>query len=126
MKDDLPPLEFTPSSEDGERPKSYTVVHRPGQCAQVIPLAPQKSLAEHEEILKEKFPRIQYQIRSMWGTQEAHDRMAHLLWSDSQGREGFPSDVILALMTMFMEHGEVFKLRPTVHPKGKTTKPDVW
>lgn len=124
MKEDLQPLEFSLSHE--EKTKSYQVIHRPGGATQVISLNKDKTIADHEDVLREKFPRIYQQIKLMWGTQEAHDRMAHLLWGDSEGRAGFPHDVLFALMSLFIAHGDEFNLSPTIPEKGAQIKRDTW
>lgn len=124
MKEDLPPLEFSLSQE--EKPKSYQVIHNPGGTTLLIPIAKEKTLADHEEVLKDKFPRIYQQIKLLWGSQELHDRLAHLLWGDSEGRNGFPHDVLFALMSLFVAHGDEFKLSPSIPEKGKNPQRDSW
>lgn len=124
MKEDLPPLEFSFSLE--EKPKSYRVVHRPGEITQLVPLNKEKTLVDHEQILREKFPRIYEQIKMLWGSQEIHDKMAHMLWNDVEGRAGFPHDVVFALMAIFVAHGDEFNLLASVPEKGKTPSRDTW
>lgn len=124
-KEDLPPLDFSPSPDKNQ--KSYSVVRLETGGTQVIPNNLNvKTLLEHEELLKEKFPRIYYQIKAMWGTQEAQDRMTQLIWVDDNERSGFPSEVLLALMTICVEHGEMFGLKTTFHRKDGSQSKDTW
>lgn len=94
----------------------------------VIPalLKKKKTLEEHFDVLKEKFPRIHDELKLIWGSQECHDRLAKLLWVDTEGRSGFPKDVVEALIGLSNKHAEEFKTTRNIDADNPFIKKDIW
>ena len=67
------------------------------------------ALQENYQVVAGKFPKIGMRIKLIWGTQEFTD-LVHQLLNDTRdnGREGFPKEVVLALLKMQELHDQVF------------------
>lgn len=83
-----------------------------------------KSLEESWETLHQHFPRIYEMLRMTWGSQEAHNKLAHLLWVDTEARAGFPKEVVWALMAIQAAHQREFGFEQTAETE-KTIR-DRW
>ena len=85
-----------------------------------------KTLEEHFSVIFERFPRIHDELKLMWGSQECHDRLAKLLWVDTDGRSGFPADVVEALIGISNKHAEEFKISRNIDADNPFIKKDIW
>ncbi len=67
-------------------------------------------------LIEQGFPRIAARIRELWGTQ-ALDAYFHALAVDERGgREGFPPDVLAAILEISRLHGYRFHFDRTMCP----------
>ncbi len=71
------------------------------------------------EVVKEKCPRVLYSIEMLWGTTELHQYLGKTLFTDRNNRQGFPPDVMSALMKIYAEHTQILKAKGLAHD-------DVW
>lgn len=62
-------------------------------------------------IIKDRYPRIFTQIDLTWGTPELQQYLERTLFTDRNGRQGFPPDVMSALMKIYTEHTKVLKAK---------------
>jgi hypothetical protein len=82
-----------PSDQARDKPKS----------APYIPFA----------VVDEKFPRIANAILLQWGCPELDDYFNKLIIDTRGGRQGFPPDVIQALIALHRQHREQFHFQKT-------------
>jgi len=61
--------------------------------------------------LEAKFPRIAKTVRELWGKRELDDYLDRLLIDDRGNREGFPPEVVEALLALSHRHLERFRFR---------------
>jgi len=64
--------------------------------------------------LEAKFPRIAATIRNLWGSAKLDRYLEQLLIDDRGSRNGFPPEVVEALLTLSRRHSERLGLPPTV------------
>ena len=59
-------------------------------------------------IIAQRFPRIAETIRDQWGKYSLDDYFAKLVVDDRGGRQGFPPDVLVAILEVARLHGTRF------------------
>jgi hypothetical protein len=64
--------------------------------------------------LEAKFPRIAETIRDLWGSARLDRYLDQLLIDDRGNRNGFPPEVVEALLVLSRRHSERLGLPPTV------------
>ncbi len=67
-------------------------------------------------IIERGFPRIAATIREQWGKRWLDDYLAKLVIDERGGRQGFPIDVLSAIMEVARLHAEQFELTNPVRP----------
>ena len=67
-------------------------------------------------VLKSNFPRIHQNIVSMWGRPEGEEFLDNLIMDDRGGRQGFPQDVMGALLLLQRVHFQKFGTFKKVDP----------
>lgn len=67
------------------------------------------------ELLEEKYNRIWKMIVLMWGTRELHRKLQEILYIDTDGRAGFPYDVVTVLMRVYEMHANEYGFAGGVH-----------
>ena len=73
------------------------------------------------QIIKDKFPRISTRIEKSWGSSYLQEYLGEILFKiDRSDRQGFPPDVLSALMKIHAEHSKVLEAR------GYTNRHDIW
>lgn len=60
------------------------------------------------DIVRERFPRIAKAIELMWGTRELESYLGKLIITERENREGFPPDVLSALLRISRQHAQEF------------------
>lgn len=73
------------------------------------------------DIVKASFPRIADRIELLWGSWELQQYFTSILISDRGDREGFPIQIVSALLKI---HGEHSKIAPTEDPANRHKKND--
>jgi hypothetical protein len=66
----------------------------------------QKEKPDPWPILEKAFPRIASVVRDKWGKRALDEYFAKLVVDDRGGRQGFPPDVLSAIMEIARLHGE--------------------
>lgn len=67
------------------------------------------------ELVEQKYGRIWKMIVMMWGSRELHRKLQEILYIDTDGRAGFPFDVVAVLMRIFDIHAEEFGFQGGMH-----------
>jgi hypothetical protein len=67
-------------------------------------------------IVERSFPRIAATIREQWGKRWLDDYFAKLVIDERGGRQGFPADVLAAIMEVARLHADQFGLSKPVRP----------
>lgn len=67
-------------------------------------------------IVARAFPRIAQKIRADWGKRALDDYFGTLVVDDRGSRQGFPPEVLSAIMEVARLHAEQYKLAKPVHP----------
>ncbi|HTO46599.1 MAG TPA: hypothetical protein VML91_03080 [Burkholderiales bacterium] len=67
-------------------------------------------------IIETRFPRIAAVIREHWGKRALDDYFAKLVIDDRGGRQGFPIEVLSAIMEVGRLHADQFKLAKPLRP----------
>ncbi len=67
-------------------------------------------------IIERTFPRIAATIRAQWGRRSLDDYFAKLVVDDRGGRQGFPPDVLIAILEVARLHGEQYRFAKPLHP----------
>ncbi len=67
-------------------------------------------------IIEGRFPRIAATIRAGWGKRALDDYFGKLVIDDRGGRQGFPMEVLSALMEVARLHADQFGLKTPVRP----------
>lgn len=74
--------------------------------------------------LVDKFPRIWTMIVQLWGTRELHVKLQQMLYLDTDGRKGFPFDIMTVLVRLYDIHAERFRFEGGLHEHaGRVTVP---
>lgn len=74
--------------------------------------------------LVDKFPRIWMMIVQLWGTRELHVKLQQMLYLDTDGRKGFPFDILTVLVRLYDIHSERFGFEGGLHEHaGRLTVP---
>lgn len=108
---DLPTL-FTSDEIDSRIPDNEIV--RPKSTADVVNQAEQVKAAK--ALLKEKFPKIYDKIELIWGYKECEIELDRLIISSRENRQGFPRDVLQAIITIHAEHQRQFGIFKRLDP----------
>jgi hypothetical protein len=67
-------------------------------------------------IIERAFPRIAATIRDQWGKRALDDYFSKLVVDDRGGRQGFPPDILLAIMEVARLHGEQHRFSRPICP----------
>jgi hypothetical protein len=67
-------------------------------------------------IVERSFPRIAAIIREQWGKRWLDDYFAKLVIDERGGRQGFPADVLAAIMEVARLHADQFGLSKPIRP----------
>ena len=94
------PIEFPPLLPDDEIDRMAT--RKP---------APRAPRAEPFPIVAAAYPRVADRIRTLWGTPQCDAYLDELLIDRRGGRQGFPPDVVSALLLLSEEHQTRFGFR---------------
>jgi hypothetical protein len=62
--------------------------------------------------LEAKYPRIAATVRGLWGKPELDRYLDRLLIDERGGRQGFPPEILEALLALSRQHGERFGFAP--------------
>jgi hypothetical protein len=93
---------------------------------EAIKPAPERKRAVVEEhpfiIIEREYPRVAKAIEMTWGHRELDDYLQKLIISDRGGRDGFPQQVLAALMKLSKQHASQFNFFPAEGVKA-TDKP---
>ena len=76
----------------------------------------QKERPDPWPIIEQRFPRIAGTIREQWGKRSLDDYFGKLVIDDRGGRQGFPVEVLSALMEVARLHADQFGLKAPVRP----------
>jgi hypothetical protein len=98
----FPPL-FGEEEVDRVVPVSE-VVRPPGSS----PLSDEELTAEAVALLKALFPRIHDRLGATWGSKQCEDYLDRLILDDRGDREGFPPEVLAALLVLQRVHAKTF------------------
>ncbi len=91
--------------------ESIKKLYRDSARTMATAMDPQQTL----ELVQEKYTRIWKMIVMMWGTRELHKKLQEILYIDTDGRAGFPYDVVAVLMRVYEIHSTEFGLLGGVH-----------
>lgn len=75
------------------------------------------------ETIERTYPRIHRKIVATWGSQELQDAFAHWIFTDQEGRRGWPHEVATALILLSLDHADRFS--KLAEPKTKVWQ-DRW
>lgn len=64
------------------------------------------------KLIEEKYPRIHKMITICWGSEELQQKLTNLMQYDNANREGFPVEIMEALMIIQEIHMEEFGFEP--------------
>jgi hypothetical protein len=67
-------------------------------------------------IIVKAFPRIAETIRRDWGKRALDDYLSRLVVDERGSRQGFPPDVLTAILEIARLHAEQYRLAKQVHP----------
>jgi hypothetical protein len=76
----------------------------------------QKERPDPWPIIEQRFPRIAGTIRERWGKRVLDDYFGKLVIDDRGGRQGFPPEVLSAIMEVARLHADQFGLRTPLRP----------
>lgn len=79
-----------------------------------------------KELLFTRYPRIFLMIEAAWGTRDLHKKLSSLLKVDNVKREGFPTEICEALMTIQEQHADEFGFSAFTDLLPDTRLPDRW
>lgn len=60
-------------------------------------------------IIERRFPRIARSIETLWGHRELDNYLTNLILADRDGREGFPPEILGALLKLANQHTAQFR-----------------
>jgi len=67
-------------------------------------------------IIERDFPRIAAMMRELWGTGALDDYLAKLVVDDRGGRQGFPAEVMDAILEIALRHSQQFGFTKAISP----------
>ena len=109
--DEKAPLEYPPLMGD------QTLTRAMGARWQALREAErQKDRPDPWPVIVRRFPRIAETIRERWGKRVLDDYLAKLVIDDRGDRQGFPMDVLWAIMEVARLHAAQFGLTTPVRP----------
>jgi len=76
----------------------------------------QKERPDPWPIIEQRFPRIAGTIRERWGKRALDDYFGKLVIDDRGGRQGFPPEVLSAIMEVARLHADQFGLTAPIRP----------
>jgi len=77
-------------------------------------------------IIERQFPRIAATIRDQWGKRSLDDYFAKLVVDDRGSRQGFPPDVLVAIMEVARLHSEQYRFAKPLHPWEEDVRQSKW
>ena len=63
-------------------------------------------------IIKDRYPRIAANIETLWGSREMDVYFDRLVVKDREQREGFPPDIMAAILSLSAQHVKRFNFDP--------------
>ncbi len=97
--------------KDEQTGESIKKLFRESGRTMATAMEPQQTL----ELVQEKYQRIWKIIVTMWGTHELHKKLQEILYIDTDGRAGFPFDVVVVLMRVYEIHSNEYGFLGGVH-----------
>ena len=86
----------------------------------------QKEPPDPWPIIERNFPRIAATIREQWGKRSLDDYFAKLVVNDRGNRQGFPMEVLGAILEVSRLHADQFDLRTPVRPWEANVSESKW
>ncbi len=86
----------------------------------------QKDRPDPWPIIEYSFPRIAATIREQWGKRALNDYFAKLVIDERGGRQGFPIEVLAAIMEVARLHAAQFGLNAPVRPWEADVRDSKW
>ena len=77
-------------------------------------------------IIARAFPRIAQTIRNDWGKRALDDYFAKLVVDDRGSRQGFPPDVLTAILEVARLHAEQYRFAKPLHPWEEDVSQTKW
>ena len=77
-------------------------------------------------IIATRFPRIAETIRRDWGKRALDDYFAKLVVDDRGSRQGFPADVLTAILEIARLHAEQYRFAKPFHPWEEDVSQTKW
>jgi hypothetical protein len=77
-------------------------------------------------IIERAFPRIAATIRDQWGKRALDDYLSKLVVDDRGGRQGFPPDVLSAIMEVARLHAAQHRFKPPICPWEADVRDTKW
>lgn len=77
-------------------------------------------------IIAQRFPRIAETIRRDWGKRALDDYFAKLVVDDRGSRQGFPADVLTAILEVARLHAEHYRFAKPFHPWEEDVSQTKW
>lgn len=77
-------------------------------------------------IIERAFPRIATTIRDQWGKRALDDYLSKLVVDDRGGRQGFPPDVLSAIMEVARLHAAQHRFKPPICPWEADVRDTKW
>jgi hypothetical protein len=77
-------------------------------------------------IIASRFPRIAETIRRDWGKRALDDYFAKLVVDDRGSRQGFPADVLTAILEVARLHAEQYRFAKPFHPWEEDVSQTKW
>ena len=114
--------EFPQIMSDAEIDASIPVSEVANQKNQRQPT--DKELTEEAvALLKTQFPRIHQRLVALWGTGPGEDYLDSLIMDDRGNRQGFPPDILRALLVLQRIHFQTFGTFKKIDPWDVGLKP---
>jgi hypothetical protein len=77
-------------------------------------------------IIASRFPRIAETIRKDWGKRALDDYLSKLVVDDRGSRQGFPADVLTAILEIARLHAEQYRFARPFHPWEEDVSQTKW
>jgi hypothetical protein len=77
-------------------------------------------------IIERQFPRIALTIRRDWGKRALDEYLAKLVVDDRGSRQGFPADVLTAILEVARLHAEQYRFAKPLHPWEEDVSQTKW